>query len=92
MRPDSSTARDIATAMSIGSQLCQAFGLDPSKVVKLELTVERATVARLVVTSHFSSGQSMAACEFLTQRFDLVERDSRAVESVIPAGSEAGAA
>ncbi len=77
-----------ATALSIGSQLCRALGLDPSRVVRLELVVESANVAQLVVTRHFSHTQGLAVCELLTERYDLVERASTSKEIVRPANSE----
>ena len=75
----------LATAMSIGKQLCEALGLDNQRVVGLHLIAHAGQPVQVIVTRYITEAQGLAVVQLLTQRFELVEMCDPAIELVKPA-------
>jgi hypothetical protein len=87
--------KSIATAVSIGKQLCEALGLEAQRVRAITLHVESGNVVSVTVERFITNTQGLAVAEILRQKFKLaecVETEVLPLAPVKPEDSEPGPA
>lgn len=81
---------ELASGRTIGAQLCEALGLDPKRVTRLELAVEGPELLKVTVTRAVTSTQGLAVVQLLSQRYELVPIAGDAcVQRTVRAGDSA---
>lgn len=85
MQPeDTGDTPAIATALTLGSALIDALGLDPkARITRIQIDLQACEAARVVVTQLMTQHQGLAVCEMLKREYVLVPDDTKAKPQIL---------